>query len=193
MMYGVWQPRPAATRTGEIAGMHTVAELADMMEVTVYESGQMNDAVGACTAWLKADPAGYEDFSSRVHVSSMDLAHLLAAAQSAVDWTPSALRSVTPLIGSQYSDLIAWRTRFRDLDREFRANPHGCAPPDYSKMPQPKAPDPDLAILHGTQAVTQPIDRGIAAASALVQSRTPYVVLGVVGTLALLALVRRRS
>jgi hypothetical protein len=193
MMHGAWQPRAPETRTGEIAGVHTIAELSDMMEVTLYESGQMNDAVGACTAWLKSDPAGFSDFSSRVNASSLDLAKLLAAAKSAVDWIPSALRSVTPVTGSQYTDLIAWRKRFGDLDREFRANPHGCTPPDYSKMPQPKAADPDLTILHGTQAITQPIDKGLAAASALAQSRTPYVLLGVVGTVALLALARRRS
>jgi hypothetical protein len=191
-MYGAWQPRIATVRTGEIAGAHTIAELADMIEVTLYESGQMNDTVGACTAWLKADPAGFNDFSSRVSDNSRELAKLLAAAQSAVQATPGSLRSVVPATGSEYADLIAWRKKFAALDAEFRANPHGCTPPNYSQMPQPRAPDPDLAVLQGTQAITKPIDRSIAAASSLAQSRAPYILLGVAGTVALFVLARRR-
>jgi hypothetical protein len=204
MNFGPWQPLGGTTRTGEIAGMHTVAELADMMQVTLYESGQMNDAVGACTAWLRADPQGFSDFSGRVSENSLDLAHLLAAAKSVVDNTPTFLRSVTPIAGSQYDDLLAWRKRFQALDQELRANPHGCTPPEYPQMPQPEAADPDLHILHGTQAVTQPIDQGVAAARsaaesgiatarALAESRMPFVLLGVLGTVTLIAFARRQS
>ena len=192
MIHGAWQPRAPEMRTGEIAGAHTVAELADMTEVTLYESGQMNDALGACTAWIASDPRGFGDFSSRVNSNSRELATLLAAAQSVVQSTPEALRSITPVLGTEYSDLIAWRKRFADLDREFRAAPHGCEPPSYAQMPQPKAPDPDLSILHGTQAVTKPIDQGLARASALAESRTPYVVFGALGALVLVVLTRRR-
>ncbi len=202
MNAGPWQPLGGTTRTGEIAGSHTVAELADMMQVTLYESGQMNDAIGACTAWLRSDIQGFSDFSGRVSENSIDLARLLAAAKAVVDATPAALRSVTPLVGSEYDDLIAWRKRFDALDQEFRANPHGCTPPDYSQMPQPKAGDPDLRILQGAQAVTQPIDHGVAAARsaaesgiagarALAESRLPFVVLGVLGTVTVIALARR--
>jgi hypothetical protein len=182
---------PPDTRTGEIAGVHTVADLADMVRVALYEAGQVNSAVEACTEWLKADPAGFNDYASRVSATLNDLAKPLAAAQSLIDSVPEFLRGITPLLGSEYADLIAWRRRLHDLDGEFRAAPHGCVPPDYSKMPQPTAPDPDLTILHGTQAVTRPIDQGIASASALAQSRTPYLVMGALGALALVALTRR--
>lgn len=181
-----------ATRTGEIAGMHTVAELADMAEVALYEAGQVNAAVEACTEWLKTDPDGFNDFASRVGAVLNDLATPLAAARNLVSSVPQALRGITPLLGSEYTDLIAWRQCLHALDAEFRAAPHGCAPPDYSQMPQPKAPDPDLSILRGTEAVTKPIDRGLASASAFAQSRTPYVVFGALGALALVALMRRR-
>jgi hypothetical protein len=197
---GAWQSREAPrVRTGELLGAHTIAELADMMEVTLYESGQMNDAIGACIAWLESDPRGFGDFSARVHTNSLELAKLLSAAKAAVDATPEATRSITPVTGTEYSDLVAWRGRFTALDREFRANPHGCAPPDYEAMPQPKAPDPDLSILHGSQAITQPVDQGLAGAKALAhgaaslaQSRMPYVLAGAFGTLALFTLLRRK-
>jgi hypothetical protein len=93
--------------------------------------------------------------------------------------------------GSTYDDLIAWRRDLHVLDGELRTGGHGCAPATYETMPQPTAPDADLGLLQGAQAVTKPIDTAIASAKQFAQSRTPWVAVGLLGGLAIVLLLRK--
>jgi hypothetical protein len=198
---GPWHsvgPPPREVRTGEFLTMHTVAELEDLVAATLYESDQLNQAAGACTAWLRADPRGFGDWSGRLSLHSRKLAHLIATAEDAIRATPQFERAITPAPGSTYEDFIAWRKDFAALDRELRTGGHGCAAPDYKDMPQPKATDADLNILHGAQAVTKPVDQAAAAAAsaaasagAFASSATPWLVVGAVAGVALVLSLRR--
>jgi hypothetical protein len=175
---------------GEFLGSHTVAELKDMLAVATYEAERMRVAETGCIAWLQADPHGFQDWSGRLTAVLARLPSLVAQARDVIDSTPSALEAVWPA-GSTYEALLAWRRDLSVLDSELRTGGHGCAPATYADMPQPTAPDPDLQAFKGAQAVTKPIDTAIASAKHFAESRTPWVVAGLVGGVALILFLRK--
>jgi hypothetical protein len=135
------------TRTGEVLGMHTVAELADLVAAERYQLAAFL-SIQACPPWAAADPVGYGTWAAAVFDAAAKLSAAIELAQSVIDLTPSAVASVTParaLTGpvDLWQGLVDAAHPFVDLSRRFIAAGF-CPFPDMRGMPQPKAPDLDL-------------------------------------------------
>ncbi len=159
---GPWQPRvrPVRSASGSIFGMHTVDELADLIAVVQYEKGQFDVAIANCQAWQQSDPQGFSAFQARWTALAALLPPLVDAAQRAVDSVkaPIPMGSFFPIIGSEYTDLVQWRTKFGALNRDW-VLANKCAAPNYSQMPQPKAIDPDLMVYKRADQAAKLIER----------------------------------
>ncbi len=153
-------PRQSA-RTGEVLGMHTVAELADLVAAERYQLGQFL-SIQACPAWAAADPAGYGAWAADVFDTAAKLSAAIEAAQSIIDLTPAAVASVTPTraitgLVDLWQALVDAAHPFVDLARRFIAAGF-CPFPDMRGMPQPKAPDLDLRAYVWSDAAAKKIE-----------------------------------
>ena len=166
VLQGGGAPRGGRTSAGEVLGMHTVAELADLLAAERYQLAQF-DAIKACPAWAEADPAGYGAWAADVFDASAKLAAAIETAQSVVDFTPAAIASVTPARAISgpldlWQSLLDAAHPFVDLCRRFMVAGF-CPMPSMAGMPQPKAPDLDLRAYIWTDAAAKKIESAAGA------------------------------
>jgi hypothetical protein len=186
--HGAAAARPA--RAGEVLGMHTVGELADLIAAETYQLTALG-AMKPCAKWAAADPVGYGTWAAAVFDTSASLTKAIAQAQSVVDVTPSSLWSVTPAHGvldpflDPWGDLIAAAHPMGDLIRQFIQAGY-CVPPDMSGMPQPKSPDLDLSAYRWTDMAAKKIEKVADA----IGSTGGGVVIGIVIAVGLFAFVK---
>lgn len=174
--YGPWVPsRPMHKRTNtgadlghafggavEKKGYETEAksagDLHDMIAVAEYENRQFDDAVGACTAWMRVDPRGWGDFSGRWTAHSLLLPPILDRAVR-LDARLTDRTFPSNEATQAYGEILAWRKGLTALYQEWVGNPHGCALPQFPNQPQPTAVDPDLEAYKAADAAAKWIEK----------------------------------
>jgi hypothetical protein len=143
-----------------IRGQHTVHELHDLMAAYAFEQAALADAYSqSATAWAAADPASFAAWSAAWGNFQARIAPVwqrsqasegAASATSTPSWdTVLALDTggdVFDDLVTAWGDASATAPGLNTLDRELRATPaaHPYAP-TYKGLPQPTAPDLDLA------------------------------------------------
>jgi hypothetical protein len=185
-------------QTGTIAGLWTVGELADLLDALSYTVGVVTAAWNDCeTQWRAADPAGAAawkaDFDQGIAQfgKAWDEAHAIVSLLP--DWMPIA-DAIPGLVKSAatvaWDDVVATVHTFTGLDRTMRAA-GVCAAPTYPNMPQPTRSDLDLKAFNLTGGALQGIQKGAREVAKTVASPVPWLALGGVLALVLVATLKQ--
>src|SRR5580704_18166702 len=67
-------PATGAHRVGELLGMHTVADLKDLLASRRYVVEQLSTTASACTDWPARDPAAFAQWRARLDAANADFA-----------------------------------------------------------------------------------------------------------------------
>lgn len=190
---GIADHNTGPVRAGEVLGMHTVAELADLVAAERANLATL-DAIKPCPAWAAADADGYGKWAADVYDASVALTHACDQAQALVDVTPDMVKNVAPVrvltgLYDPWQNLVDAARPMVDLVRRFMAA--GFCPYPNTTMPQPKAPDFDLGAYKWSDQALKSMGKAAEAVSSAVSSKIPYVVLGVVAGVVVILAIRK--
>jgi hypothetical protein len=174
---------------GSILGFWSVGELHDLLAAKAYEVTQINAAANACApSWAATDPVGYGKWAGDLYDANQAFAKAQTNAQRVLDFVPQAMWSFTPT-GSAWDEVIQAAHPFNDLSLRMVQEGH-CAPPDFSKTPQPTASDLDLKIFQATDVATKKIESAASSVSSAVKSRGNWFALGALLALGAVVLIK---
>jgi hypothetical protein len=178
---------PAQHRAGEMLGMHTVGELSDLRDALSYTVGQLTAAYNDCgEQWKVADASSHDawkaDFDQAIQRFGKDWDSADTLIKILPDWSPIGDETWNAVV----SDIHA----FTDLDRRMRAAGI-CTGPTYRDMPQPLHSDIDLKAFNLSGEILSGVKKGAHAAAESLTSPVPWVALGGLLAIVLIAQLRR--
>ena len=181
-MQGPRTRRPGRANTGphavgETFGMHTVAELRDLLAAKQKERDEVNKAGSlARPEWQAADAAAFAAWSRDLAAANDEFERARSDAQGVIDFVPGILDEA-PLVTPPGQTKSVWDSVIEAskpyLGLTLRLTQAGHAPAPYT-VPQPTAPDRDLQVYKAADRGVQGIESvgrqtgGVVAALAAV-------------------------
>jgi hypothetical protein len=177
----------ARHRAGELLGMHTVGELSDLRDALSYTVGQLTAAYNDCAEqWKAADASSHDawkaDFDQAIQRFGKDWDSADTLIEYLPDWAPIGDETWNAIV----SDIHA----FTGLDRRIRTAGI-CTGPTYPNMPQPSHSDIDLKLFNLSGDILSGVKEGAHAAAEALTSPVPWIALGGLLAIVVIAQLRR--